>query len=130
MTLRRLQIAIRVFLLAPLILLNLNSAVVLAQEPPHLKAKNGEPALLLAGGIKAPKLVSRVDPEYPANGVAKSLRGKVVLWAVIETDGTVGELKLSKSLQQSVDEKVIGAVKRWTFSPASLNGKPVPILMQ
>lgn len=51
--------------------------------------------------------------------------GDVVLDALIDTQGRVAHLSVTKSLGQSVDQQVIATVETWTFTPATRNGTPI-----
>ena len=90
-----------------------------AQDTPGLT-----PPTLLAG--------SRALPKYPDLARRAGLQGTVVLLAVIETDGTVGEIEVVKSPDQrwGFDLAAIDAVKQWRYQPALLNGAPVAAYIQ
>jgi TonB family protein len=57
------------------------------------------------------------------------VQGSVTLTAVIEADGSVGPVRVAHSLDQELDAKAIEAAKQWLFSPATLNGTAVPVLI-
>ena len=52
--------------------------------------------------------------------------------AVIETDGTVGEVRVSRSLdkQFGLDDQAVKTVKEWLFMPAQKDGVAVPVLIE
>lgn len=52
--------------------------------------------------------------------------GDVVLNALIDAQGHITQLTVSKSLGATVDQQVIATVQQWTFTPASRNGTPIP----
>jgi periplasmic protein TonB len=82
------------------------------------------PPTLLAG--------SRALPKYPDLARRAGLQGTVVLLAVVEKDGTVGEIEVVKSPDQrwGFDLAAIDAVKQWRYQPALLNGAPVAAYIQ
>ncbi len=100
--------------------------------------KPGEPGLTL------PKVISRVRPAYTATAFRAKIEGTVILSAVVEKDGTVGEVKILRSLDASaarrlqdtapagpmgLDEEAIRAAKHWRFEPGTKDGKPVPVVV-
>ena len=74
---------------------------------------------------KPPVVVRSPDPAYPKNTQkVKGQRG-VVLKVIVGTDGLVHDVQVIGSLGPGFDEEAIKAVRRWTFKPASAQGKPV-----
>ena len=51
--------------------------------------------------------------------------GDVVLDALIDAQGHVSKLSVTKSLGPNVDSQVIATVQTWTFTPATRNGTPI-----
>jgi protein TonB len=78
-------------------------------------------------GLSAPVAESKVDPAYPAALVHDRIEGTVVLRAVIHSDGTVGEVRVLQSLNDSLDENARTALEKWRFRPGTRNGSPVEI---
>jgi protein TonB len=72
-----------------------------------------------------PVLVSKVEPEYPEIAKKARIEGIVVLEAIINKDGTVGNIKVLRSLNPILDQAAIKAVKQWKYIPGKVNGKPV-----
>ncbi len=66
-----------------------------------------------------------VEPQYPAALRQKGVRGKVVLLAVIGSNGRVSQVRVMQSLNPVLDQKAKAAFSRWKFAPALLNDKPV-----
>ena len=59
------------------------------------------------------------SPVYPAIAKRKGFQGTVVLEALIEKSGRVGDLKIFKSSGYKVlDRAAVESVKEWTFKPA------------
>jgi TonB family protein len=79
----------------------------------------------IGGTITAPRVLSAPDPEYPEQARKAGLQGIVILWTVVDTDGRISEVHISRPLGMGLDEKAIEAVRRWRFEPARQNGKPV-----
>jgi hypothetical protein len=95
---------------------------------------------------KAPEVVKKVNPVYPANMLHEGMEAIVYLKAFIDMNGdvveaksekmTVTEKKTSERGDEATEEKVDGkpfveaaqtAIKQWKFKPAQINGKPVAV---
>ena len=85
-------------------------------------------------GLIPPALIpgSRALPKYPDLARKAGLQGTVILLAVIETDGRVGEIEVVKNPDQrwGFDLAAIDAVKQWRYQPALMNGAPVAAYIQ
>ena len=54
------------------------------------------------------------------------LHADLLVWAVVEIDGTVRDVVVGKSSgKPEVDALYVNAVRTWTFSPAQLDGRAV-----
>jgi protein TonB len=82
----------------------------------------------VGGRIKIPAKVLHVPPVYPAIAQQARVEGVVIIEAIIGTDGRVKEARVLKS-RPLLDEAALAAVRQWVFSPTTLNGVPVPVLM-
>lgn len=80
-----------------------------------------------AEGLTPPKGIYTPNPEYSDKARKKKLNGTVIVTVVINADGTVREAKITRSLEASLDQKAIEAVKKWKFQPATKDGKPVAV---
>jgi len=72
-----------------------------------------------------PKVVKPVPPHYPEFVKKMGIEGDVWLDVEILSDGTVGDVKVEKSLMSGpggLDEAAVNAVKQWKFEPAMDNG--------
>jgi len=80
-------------------------------------------------GVSTPKLVKNVKPNYTPEARAAKIQGTVLVSAVVREDGTVGDVKIARSLdaKYGLDNEAIKAAKQWTFSPGMKNGKPVAV---
>jgi protein TonB len=79
-------------------------------------------------GIKEPKRISGLPPEYPLIARNARVQGVVILEAVIDEHGEVGRIKVLKSMPL-LDQAAITAVQQWRYTPTLLNGVPVSVLM-
>jgi len=80
-------------------------------------------------GVSAPVMVKEVKPQYTAGAMRAKVQGAVTLECVVQPDGTVGEVRVTKALDPGLDQEAIKAVKQWRFKPGTKDGKPVPVLI-
>jgi len=80
-----------------------------------------------SGDLNAPVALSKVDPGYPAELARSGVQGTVVLYAVIHSDGKVGEIRILQSVDDRLDDFARQALQRWTFRPATRNGRAVDL---
>jgi TonB family protein len=85
-------------------------------------------ALRVGGAVSAPKLLTKIEPEYSEDARAAKFQGTVLLRIVVDVDGTATDVQVIKSLGFGLDEKAVQALARWTFKPGEMNGVPVPVL--
>jgi periplasmic protein TonB len=64
-------------------------------------------------------------PEPDLSTLPPGTSGDIVLDALIDAQGRIAHLSVSRSLGPSVDEQVIATVQQWTFTPAMRNGTPI-----
>jgi TonB family protein len=79
------------------------------------------------GDLTAPVATGKVDPAYPAELMRDGVQGTVVLYAVIRSDGSVGEVRVLRGFNTRLDENARIALSRWHFRPATKNGSAVDL---
>ena len=82
-------------------------------------------------GVTAPRVVQDAKPHYVADAMRADIQGSIKLEAVVQTDGTVGEVRVVRSLDKKfgLDEEAVNAMKRWRFEPGKKDGVAVPVLV-
>jgi TonB family protein len=93
------------------------------------KLPNGEPIYCFGRGITPPRAVHTRDPAYPEELRQTRMGGTVVLRIVVDSDGTVHSIGVKRTFHPLFDVAAAMAVKDWTFRPATLNGKPVAMVV-
>ncbi|MFT3782196.1 MAG: energy transducer TonB [Nibricoccus sp.] len=73
-----------------------------------------------------PKPIKRVQPLYPAELKANKISGEAVVSFVVDTDGTVKNIRVERTTEQAFGEAAVAAVAEWKFEPGSIKGTPVP----
>ena len=81
----------------------------------------------IKGELTAPVATLKVDPAYPAEMMREHVQGTVTLYAVIHKDGSVGEVKVLRGIDQRLDENARVALGRWRFRPGTKNGGAVDL---
>src|SRR3954468_12205548 len=101
----------------------------LAEAPPPPPPPPPPPAPARVGGnIKPPTKIKDVRPVYPSIAQSARVQGVVIIEATIGPDGRVQEAKVLRSIAL-LDAAALEAVKQWQFTPTTLNGTPVPVIM-
>ena len=78
-------------------------------------------------GVTDPVLVKEVKPVYTDDARQRKVQGSVELSAVVRADGSVGDTKVTRSLDPGLDQEAIKAAKQWRFKPGTREGKPVNV---
>jgi protein TonB len=81
-------------------------------------------------GIEPPRLVREVKADYSEEGRRRGISGDVLLEIVVRSDGTVGDVRVLKSLGAGLDQRAEQAVRQWRFEPARRKGAPVDVLVE
>ena len=81
----------------------------------------------VGGGVSAPSVLFKVDPEYSEQARKAKYQGTVVLNLVVQKDGSVRDIKILQRLGLGLDEKAIEAVTQWRFKPGMRAGQPVDV---
>ncbi|OOQ61866.1 energy transducer TonB [Mucilaginibacter pedocola] len=88
------------------------------QRNPQFPGGNAAFGQYLAANIK-----------YPKNAAKNKIGGTVILTMIVETDGSVAEVKVLRSVDKELDEEAMRVVKaspKWL--PAIQNDKPVRVM--
>lgn len=78
--------------------------------------------------ITPPKPLVRVNPGYPDAAKREGISGLVIVEAMINERGTVDDAVVLKGLPHGLDQAAVDAIRQWTFEPATIDGKPVPVI--
>jgi protein TonB len=91
--------------------------------PPSVAAPK---SLRVGGDVKAPRLLSRVEPAYPLPLRRARVSGTVVIDAVIDIQGNVVKMR-PVSGDRLLIPLAMDALRRWKYEPTILNGEAYPI---
>ncbi len=77
--------------------------------------------------LSSPVATRKVDPAYPLELMKENVSGTVILHAVILADGTIGTVRVLRSIDDRLDQFASDAIAKWQFQPAMKNGSPVAV---
>ena len=82
-------------------------------------------------GVTSPRVIKEVKPSYTGEAMRARIQGLVTMEAIVLPDGSVGNVQIIKSLDNSfgLDKEAIKTVKQWRFEPGRRLGQPVPVLI-
>lgn len=100
-----------------------------AEPSPLSRDPFGSGAVTLGSGIQDPRVLKEVRPAYFASAFNSGVQGEVLMEAVVEADGTVGDVRIRKALHPDLDEAALAAARQWQFAPASQAGKPIAVVV-
>jgi len=81
----------------------------------------------VGGGVTAPVLVFKREPEYSEVARAAKYQGTVTLYVEVGPDGQAHNIRVLNGLGLGLDEKAIDAVSQWQFRPGLKDGVPVTV---
>jgi TonB family protein len=90
-------------------------------------ARPTQPIYRVGGGVSAPILVFKTEPQYSEEARKAKLQGTSMLSLQISPEGKVTAVVVTGPMGMGLDEKAMEAVKRWRFKPAMKLGEPVTV---
>ncbi len=99
---------------------------------------NAEGIYEVGKGVTPPKLLSSTEPEYSAEARKKKITSDCLVGLIVDPDGHPKNIHVIRSAAEgqpakkqdaarTLDQKAMDAIYTYTFSPAMLDGKPVPV---
>jgi protein TonB len=82
--------------------------------------------LPVGGEVKQAKLISSVQPIYPALAKNQHVSGNVTIDALIDATGRVTTMKIVSG-PTLLHQAAMDALRQWKYQPAMLDGKAVPM---
>ena len=82
-------------------------------------------------GVTLPIVTREVKPQYTSDAMRAKVQGTVLLECVVKPDGSVGEVKVVRSLDSifGLDLEAMKAARNWRFRPGTRLGEPVSVLV-
>jgi TonB family protein len=69
--------------------------------------------------------IDRIQPSYPPSARANREQGRVILYAVLEVDGSLSHLTIIHRAAPELEAAAVDAVRHWHYKPASCRQTPV-----
>ena len=79
---------------------------------------------------QVPRVLREVKPQYSRSASERGVEGNVALEGLVLPDGSITAIRVVRSLDPELDELAIQALRQWQFSPATIDGRPVPSTMR
>lgn len=110
----------------------LAAGVVVVSVSAHYAAAaqlNQDTTVYKAGqdGVSPPKVLRKVEPQYSETARDAKVSGLVTLGLQISPEGKADSFRVVSSLEPTLDQAAIDAVKQWQFEPARKNGVAVRV---
>ena len=101
-------------------------------DPDAAEAFRGSAHRIYEAGVVAPVASYSPDPKYTSDAMRNKIQGAVELEAIVQPDGSVGAVRVVQSLdsQFGLDEQAMTMLRTWKFSPGTLRGTPVPVVVR
>jgi TonB family protein len=80
-----------------------------------------------AGGVTAPRLIYKTEPEYSEEARKAKYQGTVLLYIEVDPSGRATNIQVRRSLGLGLDDKAVAAVSQWKFKAGTKDGKPVTV---
>lgn len=79
---------------------------------------------------RVPSALKSDDPEYPFPLAQPGVTGKTVVSGIVNTAGTLEDLRVISSGGSAADSSVLRTLPHWKFRPADCNGTPVSHMIE
>jgi TonB family protein len=86
----------------------------------------------IGNGVTSPIVIFKPSPKYTADAMRAKVQGTVILSAVVLPDGSVTDISIVRSLDQSfgLDDEAKKNAAQWRFRPGMFKGEPVAVRIQ
>jgi len=81
----------------------------------------------VGGGVTAPRLLYKSEPQYTEEARQAKVQGTVRLKALVNPEGNATGIRVLQSLGLGLDEAAVRCVKDWKFKPGTKDGQAVTV---
>jgi TonB family protein len=80
-------------------------------------------------GMTPPRVLNSIDPSSNEYAQKYGIAGMELLRTVVDASGIPRQMAIQRPIGFGLDEKAVEAIKNSRFRPATLNGQPVPVVV-
>jgi TonB family protein len=84
---------------------------------------------VVSEGMTPPKVLNSIDPSSNEYAQKYGIAGMELLRTVVDSTGVPRQMAIERPIGFGLDEKAVEAIKNSRFRPATLNGQPVPVVV-
>ena len=84
---------------------------------------------VVGDGVTPPQVLNSIDPSSNEFAQKFGIAGMELLRTVVDSTGVPRQIAISRPIGFGLDEKAVDAVKNSRFRPATVNGHPVPVVV-
>lgn len=81
----------------------------------------------VGGGVSAPEVIFKVEPEFSEEARRAKFMGVVTVNLTVDTAGRPQNVHVIRAVGMGLDQKALEAVRQYRFKPAMEDGHPVPV---
>jgi TonB family protein len=78
-----------------------------------------------APGLTMVRMIRAAKPQYTRDAMLRRVQGEVTMRVVVNTDGSVSDVIIVRSLDPGLDQEALKAAQQFQFAPATKDGVPV-----
>ncbi len=75
--------------------------------------------------VQEAELVDHVQPRYPASARTNHEQGRVILYAVVEADGSLSHMTIIHRATPDLEAAAVEAIRHWHYKPAACGQTPI-----
>ena len=84
---------------------------------------------VVSEGMTPPRVLNSIDPSSNEYAQQYGIAGMELLRTVVDATGVPRQMAIARPIGFGLDEKAVDAIKNSRFRPATLNGQPVPVVV-
>jgi hypothetical protein len=84
---------------------------------------------VMSDGMTPPQVLNSIDPSSNEYAQTYGIAGMELLRTVVDATGVPRQMAIARPIGFGLDEKAVDAIKNSRFRPATLNGQPVPVVV-
>ncbi len=84
---------------------------------------------VVSDGVTPPRVLNSIDPSSNEYAQKYGIAGMELLRTVVDATGVPRQMAIERPIGFGLDEKAVEAIKNSHFTPATVNGQPVPVVI-